>query len=120
MSKKEKNGNVYMEIHKALYRLPQAGLLANKFFKQHLLKHEYYKVRFSPRIWKHISQPIQFTLVVDNFRKKYIGVEKATHLLVALQQNSTVENSWNKNYTAALQCNGSTITECLMFPCQDT
>jgi hypothetical protein len=32
------NGDVYMEIHKGMYGLLQAGILANKLFKKHLAK----------------------------------------------------------------------------------
>ena len=35
----------------------------------------------TPGLWKHIHQPIQFTLVVDNFGVKYVGKEHADHLV---------------------------------------
>ncbi len=50
-----------------MYGLPQVGILANKLLKQHLAKHGYYEVTHTPGLWKHISRPNSFTLVVENF-----------------------------------------------------
>ena len=63
----KKDGFVYVEIRKAIYGLPQAGILANKLLKKRLKPHGYYEVPHTPGLWRHISRPIQFTLVVDNF-----------------------------------------------------
>jgi hypothetical protein len=32
-----------------------------------------------PGLWRHDTQPAQFTLVVDNFGVKYVGEEHANH-----------------------------------------
>ena len=61
---KVKNGYVCMEIQWAMYGLPRAGILANKLLKQRLAKHDYYEVTHTPALWKHISRPIGFTLVL--------------------------------------------------------
>ena len=37
-------GFVYLEIPKAIYGLPQAGILVNKLLKKRLKPHGYYKV----------------------------------------------------------------------------
>ena len=39
-----KNGKVYFEIQKAIYGLPQAGILANKLLQERLQPHGYYEV----------------------------------------------------------------------------
>ncbi len=70
LHEKAKNGYVYMEIRRAMYGLPQAGILANRLLKQCLAKHGYYEVAHTPGLWKHISCPIRFTLVVDDFGTK--------------------------------------------------
>ena len=44
--------------------------------------------------WKHISCPISFTLVVDNFGIKYVGKEHADHLLSALTNYYKIGNDW--------------------------
>jgi hypothetical protein len=97
---KAKNGFVYMEIRRAMYGLPQAGVLANKLLKQRLAKHGYYEVAHTPGLWKHISRPISFTLVVDDFGIKYVGKEHADHLLNALKQDYTIDIDW----TGSLYC----------------
>jgi hypothetical protein len=52
------NGYVYVEIYKGMYGLPQAAILANKFFKKQFAKHGYYKQPHTPGLWKHDSYPI--------------------------------------------------------------
>ncbi len=73
LHKHAKNGFVYLEIQKAIYGLPQAGILANKLLRQRLRPHGYYEVPHMPGLWKHMSNSTQFTLTVDDFGVKYIG-----------------------------------------------
>ena len=61
------DGYVYMEIHKGMYRLLQAGILANKFLKEQLARHRYFKQPHTPGQWKHASCSVWFNLCVDNF-----------------------------------------------------
>ena len=77
---------VYIEIQKGMYRLPQAGMLANKQLKCRLAKHSYYEVRHTPGYWHHTWRPIDFTLVVDDFGVGYENNEHALHLLHTLRQ----------------------------------
>ena len=48
--KASKDEYVYMEVTKGMYGLPQAGLLANKFLKNHLNKHGYQQSELVPRL----------------------------------------------------------------------
>ena len=41
----------------------------------------YYELAHTPEIWWHITRPIQFTLVVEDFVVKYVGQEHAEHLI---------------------------------------
>ena len=66
------NGFVYLKIRKAIYGLPQAGILANKLLRQRLRPAGYYEVAHTPGLWKHITCPLQFTLTVDDFGIKYV------------------------------------------------
>ena len=91
---KAKGGFVYMEIQKGMYGLPQAGILANKLLKKRLAKHGYFEMPHTPGLWKHISRPISFTLVVDDFGIKYVGKQHAQHLLNAIKEEYTVEVDW--------------------------
>ena len=54
----------------------------------------------TPGLWKHIHQPIKFTLVVDDFGVKYVGKEHADHLVNALKNKYQISNDWQ----GALYC----------------
>ena len=97
---KAKNGYVYMEINKGMYGLPQAGILANKLLRKRLAKHGYFECTHTPGLWKHVSRPVWFTLVVDDFGIKYCGEEHAKHLISVLEEDYTVEVDWK----GALYC----------------
>ena len=74
-----------MEIRKAIYGLPQAGVLANKILKKRLAPSGYYEMPHTLGLWKHVSCPIAFTLVVDDFGVKYVSKKNAVHLVTALK-----------------------------------
>ena len=80
-------GFIYMEIRRGCYGLPQSGILANKLLKKRMAKHGYFEVPHTPGLWKHVSRPIQFTLVVDDFGIKYVGEEHFKHLINALREH---------------------------------
>jgi len=89
-----------LEIRKAIYGLPQAGVLANKLLKACLAPAGYYEVTNTPGLWKHVSRPIAFTLVVDDFGVKYVGKKHADHLVNALKKNYNISEDW----TGSLYC----------------
>ena len=76
---------MYPEIHRTIYRLPQAGILANKQLREKFLPAAYYEVTHTPGLWHHIIRPIQFTLVVDGFGIKYKGKKHLNHLIAAIR-----------------------------------
>ena len=82
----EKDGKVYVEIHKGMYGLPQAGILANQQLKKFLQPHGYIPCKHTPGLWRHIWRPVKFTLVVDDFGIFYNGKEHAEHLLHVLNK----------------------------------
>ena len=92
---------VYMEIRKGMYGLPQAGMLANKLLKRRLAKHGYYEVRHTPGYWRHVWEPINFTLVVDDFGVGYEDNEHTLHLLQTLRQ---YYKAVSVNWTGTLYC----------------
>ncbi len=51
------NGFVYLEMHRAVWGLPQAGILANKLLRKCLLPHGYFKCPITPGLWKHATCP---------------------------------------------------------------
>ena len=97
---KEKNGLIYVEIRKAIYGPPQAGALSNKLLKKRLAPTGYYELPHTPGMWKHVSRPISFTLVVDDFGVKYVGKKNADHLVAALKGTNKISEYW----TGSLYC----------------
>ena len=89
-----KNGFVYLEIRQAIYGLPQAVSLANKLLRKRLAPAGYYGCASTPGIWRHVTQPIQFTLVVEDFSVKYVGKENIEHLLKAFKNNYKFTEDW--------------------------
>ena len=77
---------LYCEIKKGIYGFPQAGRLANTLLKQHLATWRYIKSTHTPGLWLHIFRPVQFTLAVDNFGIKFVGIEQLQHLVESLNK----------------------------------
>jgi hypothetical protein len=71
---------VYIEIQKGMYGLPQAGILANELLQHNLAKDGYRPTPQTHGLWTHDTRPISFSLVVDDFRVKYVGREYAEHI----------------------------------------
>ncbi len=77
------NGFVHMEMRRAVWGLPQAGILANKWLRWKLAPFGYYKWVNTPGLWYHVLRPISFTLVIDDFGVKYVGKEHVYHLIAS-------------------------------------
>ena len=88
------NGNLYVEIRKGMYGLPQSGRIANDRLIALLKPHGYAPVPITPGLWKHDSLPITFALVVDDFAVKYTSRKDAEHLMNALKENYSVSEDW--------------------------
>jgi hypothetical protein len=88
------DGWVYIEIRKCMYRLKQAGLLANQLLQKRLAPFGYYPTREKPGIWFHKSWTIAFSLIVDDFAVKYVGKQHADHLRKDLLQSYELTTDW--------------------------
>ncbi len=88
------NGRVLVEIQKGMYGLPQAGRLAYDKLVKQLAPHGYHPCARTPGLWKHITRPVIFCLVVDDFGIKYVGKQHVDHLLQALQSEYKITNDW--------------------------
>ena len=55
MMEKVYKGYMYLNICKAIYGLPQAGILANKQLQRKLMTHGYYEENHTLGLWRHIS-----------------------------------------------------------------
>lgn len=90
----DSKGFIYIRIEKGMYGLPQAGIIANKLLAKRLARHGYYQTRHTPGLWKHITRPIQFVLIVDDFLIEYTNKEDAQHLIAALKEDYEATADW--------------------------
>jgi hypothetical protein len=67
-----------------MYRLKQAGLLANQLLQNRLAPFGYYPARQTPGLWVHKTRPTSVSLIADDFAVKYVGKQHAAHLRDAL------------------------------------
>ena len=89
------NRQVYLEVWKAIYGLPQAGALANKQLKKCLSPYGYYEVAHTPGLCRHATRPIQFSILVDDFGVKYVGKQHVERLFHCLKKNNAqVSEDW--------------------------
>jgi hypothetical protein len=88
-------GFYLMEISKGIYGLPQAGKLAQDRLIKMLAVAGYIPAPHTPCLFRHVSRPIWFSLVVDDFGVKYIGKENAEHLIATLQQLYVLHIDWS-------------------------
>ena len=91
----EHDGWVYIKIVKGMYRLPQAGKIANELLQKHLKMFGYCPVQFTPGLWSHVWRPVKFTLVVDDFGVKFEGLKHANHLKTTLERWYDITVDWN-------------------------
>ncbi len=113
-------GHIYLEMHRAVWGLPQAGILANKLLHKRLAPHGYYKCKQTPGLWKHTSRPILFTLVVDNFGVKYTNQEDVNHLIGSLKKGYELTKDWDGNLYCGIKLKWDYNARHWTSGCQDT
>ena len=77
-----------------MYGLPQAGLLAQQRLVAHLNIHGYHETP-TPCLFRHDSNSITFTLVVDDFGIKYSTQDGADHLIHTLNLLYDIKVDWS-------------------------
>jgi hypothetical protein len=97
LANKVHNRHIYAEMRRAVWGLPQAGILASKLLKKHLAPHGYFECTHMPGLWKHATQPISFTLVVDDFGVKYTQQEDIEHLIKCIKKKYKLAMDWDGN-----------------------
>jgi hypothetical protein len=95
LNKHAYKGFVYIEMRRAVWGLPQAGILANKRLRRKLAPFGYFECVNTPGLWYHETRPISFTLVVDDFGVKYVGKEHADHLIESIKKTYTLTEDWS-------------------------
>jgi hypothetical protein len=96
------DGWVYIEIRKGMYSSKQAGLLANKLLQTWLAPFGYYAARHTPGLWLHKTQPISFTLIMDDFAVKYVGKQHTEHLKSALLRTYELTTDWTATVSSGM------------------
>ena len=74
-------------MRRAVWGLPQAGMLANKRLKRKLAPFGYQECKNTPGLWYHETKNVTFTLVVDNFGLKYVNKSDVQHLISSIKSN---------------------------------
>jgi hypothetical protein len=73
-------GNLYAEVNKGMYGLPQAGKVASDFLLPRLAKAGYIEAGRTPSgLFKHKTNSIKFALVVDDFLVKSCQADLDQH-----------------------------------------
>jgi hypothetical protein len=80
--------------------LPQASILANKRLQHKLGLFGYIDHVNTPGLWHHESQPILFTLNVNDFRMKYTDKKDYDHLIASIKAMYKLIEDW----TGSLYC----------------
>ena len=83
-------GKIMVEINGGIYGLPQAALLAQERLNQHLEANGYILTTNTPCLYKHITRPTMFTLIVDDFGISYHSQEDLDHFLNVLKKIYTI------------------------------
>jgi hypothetical protein len=84
------DGWVYIEMQRAVWGLPQAGILENKRLRRKLAPFDYYKCIKTPGLWRHESHPLTFTLAVDDFGVKFVNKNDVDHLISSIKKTYTL------------------------------
>jgi hypothetical protein len=90
-------GYMYIEMRRAMWGLPQAGILANKCLWRKLAPFGYTECVNTPGLWKHETQPNLFTLIVNNFGVKYVSKNDVDHLIASIETIYTLTEDWTGN-----------------------
>jgi hypothetical protein len=77
--------------------LPQAGKISNDELIPHLSTHRYVQCPHTQGIFRHLTRPISFCLVVDDFGVKYVGQEHAKHLRNFIAAKHKMTTNWTGN-----------------------
>jgi hypothetical protein len=96
------DGWIYFKICQGCYGLPQAGILANDLLHSCLEAKGFYEAASTPGLWHHEWRPIQFCLIVDNFRVEYVGLEHFNYCLGVLKKFHGVKYNMAGNKFAGM------------------
>ncbi len=97
LNKMALDGWVCIKMRMALWGLPQAGILANECLHRKLAPFGYYESVNTPVLWQHESQPLTFTLLVDDFGVKFVNKNNVDHLISTTSTMYKLTEYWTGN-----------------------
>ena len=89
------NDKVLFEVTQGMYGLPQAGLLAQQRLITHLAKSDYHECPDVPCLFRHSTNSVAFSLVVDDFGIKYKDKADADHLIACIRSLYELKVDWS-------------------------
>ena len=104
------NGYVHLELRRAVWGLPQAGILANKRLKWKLAPFGYQECKNTLGLWYHGTKNIIFTLVVEDFGVKYVDKSNVEHLITSLKANYALTVDWTGNLYCGISLKWDYVT----------
>jgi hypothetical protein len=102
LNKIARNSWIYFEMHRGMYGLPQAGILANKLLQDRLAEFDYYKAATTPGLWHHKWRPVMFALIVDDFAIQCVGDAHLDHLCQALKKHYEISEEIDGTHFAGM------------------
>ena len=81
------DGYIYARVDKGMYGLPQAGKVASDYLIPRLKAAGYSETGHTPGLFKHQTNSVIFTLVVDDFLVQHSELGDFNHLADTLQQH---------------------------------
>ena len=97
------NNSILFEVTKSMYGLPHAGKIAQDVLIGRLAMCGYLQTG-TTCIFRHVTNGVVFTLVVDDFAVKFKDFASADHLIICLElhYNITIKKNATKSPTPAL------------------
>jgi hypothetical protein len=103
-----KNDRALVQINHSLYGLPYAGRVSAIKVTKLLNTHGYHECPSTPCLYKHATNGVYFTLVVDDYLIKFHNKSDAEHLLRALETEYEVSVDWEAKRYLGMQLDYNT------------
>jgi hypothetical protein len=98
----DEKGYIYFECSGGMYGLLQAGKLVNDQLEDFLKPFSFASTKHTAGLWKHESQDLHFSLIVDNFGIKHTNHADVDFFISTLQEQYTISINWTRNCYSGL------------------
>ena len=96
------DGYVYLEIHRGMYGLKEAGIIVFRQLVKNLAPSGYEPMPFTPGLWRHRTKRTTFALCIEDFGVKYFSKLDADHLINAVKAHYNLTIDWSGNLYCGL------------------